>query len=1217
MGKLWDIRTQVNNDTSVAQQLFREALEEALRRPLTTDDPGRQEAVPTTLHAAREEAEEANETTIPPTRLEPTEVHASSTHHNASGVHADPTTPSVFIPNTGGLVGFSTSTSPTVDAAFPPQASARSPIITSSQEDQTFSEAVRELPAEEGRTSAPPSRSEVSPTEEVKDLTEEDDEDLEPAPKRPKVWDMVTPDALLEHAATGPDGVSRADVILMPQAYQQAMVTLMQQVEKKHQWPSQLLDGAIHSLAKIEGAQRTGQFRPITILPFQYRNWASLRAKALLRALRDCVPPGLRGNMPGQCSMRIWYDLQSQLEACHYQQIPLTGAVGDLVKAFNQIPRRPVFQIARRLGIDEDFILTWEAAVSSISRRFYVDSQPSEAVFSHTGFPEGCPLSVVAMTLINLATHRWLEERCPRVTMISYVDNIEIIGPTAALTTEAVYQLDQFIQLLDMELDTAKTYYWSSCPIERKALRTLEVPVWEQGRDLGGHMQYVARQTNQTVASKCHSLEPLWGKLKRSRAPLAHKRRVLLSKAWPGGLHSISVVHMHSGKFTHMRASACDAIYNFKSGANSQIQLALIDDTRMDPEYFALWSAVQTFRRQSDHDQAIPLLGEIANTPPRQRKPGPLGVLVERLQQVMWHHSHLTVFVDEDGLPVDILHAPLQEVAFRIRRAWTRHVGSLHAHRHDMAGLQHVDVVLSRIDPSFDEKGHGMLRALQNGTFCTNDQLFTAKAAEDNLCKFCGANDSLQHRNLWCPATAASKAQLDPTTLQLVLQQPACIHRGWFGELPQAIEFRRALQELPDQVHQFHEVPSRYFDHDTLDLFTDGTGMHPAIPQARLVAWSVVSLAHEEDDPGHIVSAGGVPGVWQTVGRAEAMGVLSALEYVHHRHCHARLWVDNSLTVNRLRALLQDQLVITHATTDSDIWFPIAFLAHVLRTRVQVIKIDSHQDSLDAPPWKQWAFRGNDLADQAASQALQRLPRQILDTSNRLASSWKQARKAVVDWHSHLVRVGHISVTAPATKAPSPPNPISAESDPVHSMVTLADRIQHHAPRYMQFPGWLNVVNWLRTLGTGDLTAPEWVSWYELQVSLQLSTGLRGLSSKRGNANWTVDDKMQPYDSRTSTRNIAKWITHGMRIFDSSWTPKHMRPTNHRYQCWTMGLRMRWSKQAKTAVYEWFQVNWGPRTIDKISQLQHLRPADDAGTPNDNHHEGGLHRFCRMIRQDT
>eukprot|EP00438_Fugacium_kawagutii_P007864 Skav210129 [mRNA] locus=scaffold2194:398830:401022:- [translate_table: standard] len=730
-------------------------------------------------------------------------------------------------------------------------------------------------------------------------------------------------------------------------------------------------------------------------------------------------------------------------------------------------------------------------------------------------------------------------------------------------------------------------------------------------------MQYVARQTNKTVASKCQSLEPLWGKLRRSRAPLAHKRRVLLSKAWPCGLHSIAVVHMHSGKFTHLRASACDAIYNFKSGANSQIQLALVDDTRLDPEYFAVWSALQHFRRQYEHDNAIPLFGEIANTPSRQRKPGPLGVLVARLQQVTWHHSHHTIFVDEDGLQIDILHAPWQEVAFRIRRAWTRHVGSLHAHRHDLTGLQQVDVVLSRIDPSFDEKGHGMLRALQNGTFCTNDQLFAAKAAENHFCKFCGAEDSLQHRNLWCPATAASKAQLDPVTLDLVLQQPTCIHRGWFGELSQVIEYRRALQALPNQVHQFYDIPSWCFDHDTLDLFTDGTGQHPTIPQARLVAWSVVCMAHVEDDPGHLVSAGGVPGLWQTVGRAEATGVLSALEYVRHKQCHARLWVDNALTVSRIQALLADQLVITHATTDSDIWFPIAFLVNALRKHIQVIKIDSHQESLDAPPWMQWAFRGNDLADKAASQALHCLPRQIMDLSNSLAARWQQARKAVVDWHSHLVRVAHISVAAPATNAPSPPNPDSALSEPVQAMDILADQIQYHAPRYMQFPGWLTVVNWLRTLGTGDLTPPEWVSWYELQVSLQLTTGLRGLSSKRGNANWTVDDKMQPYDSKTSTRNIAKWITHGKRIFDGTWTPKHMRPTNHRYQCWTMGLRMRWSKQAKTAVYEWFQMHWGPKTIDKISQLQHLQPADDAGTPNEHHHEGGLHRYGRMIRLDT
>eukprot|EP00438_Fugacium_kawagutii_P007865 Skav210130 [mRNA] locus=scaffold2194:403822:408421:- [translate_table: standard] len=202
MGKLWDIRTQVNHETSVAQQLFREALEEALKRPLTTEDPGRQEVLPTTMPAAHGEIAATNEAG-PSTPLQHDrafeEYPPSVSHHASDPVHAAHTPSEVFLANTGGLVGFSTAVSPGVDAAFPPQQPSRNPLITASQEERTFAAAVSDLPAEETRSRATPPRSEASPTEEVHDPTEDDEDHSEPPPKRPKVWDMVTPDALLEH----------------------------------------------------------------------------------------------------------------------------------------------------------------------------------------------------------------------------------------------------------------------------------------------------------------------------------------------------------------------------------------------------------------------------------------------------------------------------------------------------------------------------------------------------------------------------------------------------------------------------------------------------------------------------------------------------------------------------------------------------------------------------------------------------------------------------------------------------------------------------------------------------------------------------------------------------------------------------------------------------------------------------------------------------------
>eukprot|EP00438_Fugacium_kawagutii_P018309 Skav212458 [mRNA] locus=scaffold385:177937:193005:+ [translate_table: standard] len=644
------------------------------------------------------------------------------------------------------------------------------------------------------------------------------------------------------------------------------------------------------------------------------------------------------------------------------------------------------------------------------------------------------------------------------------------------------------------------------------------------------------------------------------------------------------------------------------------VQLSLIDDPRLDPEYYATWVAVQQFRRMDCHDHVVPLISEVAITPPRQRKPGPLGVLLSRLQELQWYHDHHTVFQDEDGLLIDILHSPIQEVAHRVRRAWTRQVGALHDHRHDMHGLAQVDVTLSRIDPSFDEKAHGMLRALQNGTFCTNDQLHTAKAAEDAKCKFCGAQDSLFHRNMECPATEASRRQLPAHVLPIIRQLPICVHRGWFPELPSIHSYKIALQHIVDTTRAFEQLPSSHMQQDSLDLFTDGTGMYPTLPQARLVAWSVVSMPHHEDHEGSLVSAGGVPGIWQTVGRAEATGVLSALLFTIFTGKPTRLRVDNQCVVTRVRRIQQGTLTVHFAMTDSDLWFPISHALRILGDQVEIVKIDSHQDHDLADSWQQWAFRGNDTADRQAAQALNCLPTTVRDLSKQVATEWKDQRAVVQAWHEHLVRVAQLSIATPTAQGSCPVTSATIEDSPSHDLVALADYVQHHAPPYMQFPQWLKLITWIRTLGTGDLTAPEWISWYELQISFQLTTGERGLFSPRGNASWKLDPRLQVYDSKTSTRNLAKWMTHAIRLQQGDRSPNHMRPTNHRYQCWAMGLRTQWTKDAKAAVYEWLQMTWGSRNITQIGQLQHLPPADRNATPVEDTHGGGLHRFGWRVR---
>ena len=57
------------------------------------------------------------------------------------------------------------------------------------------------------------------------------------------------------------------------------------------------------------------------------------------------------GNIPGKSCTDLWLGIQLQLEEAINDQLPMGGAVADLVKAYNLLPRMPLLAIGLRLGL--------------------------------------------------------------------------------------------------------------------------------------------------------------------------------------------------------------------------------------------------------------------------------------------------------------------------------------------------------------------------------------------------------------------------------------------------------------------------------------------------------------------------------------------------------------------------------------------------------------------------------------------------------------------------------------------------------------------------------------------------------------------------------------------------------------------------------------------------------------------------------------------------
>ena len=1016
-------------------------------------------------------------------------------------------------------------------------------------------------------------------------------------------------------SATGMDGVSKQDLVHAPEHLQESLTQLLNDVEISGNWPEQLLHGAIHSLAKVPNAEEVGQLRPVTVLPMMYRVWSSIRSRQILAHLGTVAPPTMLGNMPHKDAPTFWWQLQLEVENAQLTDMPMAGVTTDLIKAFNGLPREPIFHAARKLGIPECILRAWKAAAAGIQRHFYVRDQPGPALTSVTGFVEGCGMSVCAMAIYCLVLHSYAANKVPRAVMYSYVDNLEFLSGDPDAACEALEAIAAMTEWMGVPIDRRKTFAWGTTAPLRRTLEDQVPLVMLSAKDLGGHLQFSGKQTNFSVKSKCQDLQWLWRKLAQSRAPLTQKLKVLTTVAWPRAFHSASIVHLSDAILTDLRRDAVKALGISKSGLNPQVFLSLQGNALCDPGFFILWDALSKFRRFANASLVEAMLSQVAWTPSRIKRPGPIGVLTSRLSQIGWAWSHETQFRDHTGECIDIMHCPIQELRYRVKRSWHHMVGHLVMERKGYAGIQTVDAWTSVMTvPDLSPEENGLLRTLQAGTFMTNDHLQPAGLVDSKSCKFCGQDDSMEHRHWHCQETQSLRNMLPPDVLQVMHTGPACAReRGWFCE-PVALQtFKSSLRQISDQTQVWEpwSCPT-----ETVDLFTDGTCVDPILPTARLTAWAVVMGGPGTWQACHFLPlAGGVPGQWQTVHRAEATALLSALQYASHIPQAVRIWCDNAAVLRKALALQQKRAQVRRTDNDHDIWESIQQVLYPISHRVTFHKVDSHQDRSTSSPVEEWIFAGNQAADDLAAQTLRDLNPTVVAAQREAARAIRFSRKCQQEVMRFYAKAGIKSVIWNQTHEP---DQVTFGQMPIADEEVLDFRaLAHQAegfPARFKTAKFSCTLSWLHFIHD-PMSPPVWVTWYELLWSFQMFTGSRGVQ-KVSQTDWALFDLMKEYDTPSASRSMAYYLTSMYRQLDPDFCSTHTKPDNYRWQHWAMCIPLKWSVTDKTRVRQWMQEQLGSKQLTQLTRdTSNLPPATDACVAPLPYQPSpvGLHRFFRRV----
>ena len=627
-------------------------------------------------------------------------------------------------------------------------------------------------------------------------------------------------------SATGPDAWSRQDLLRMPYDITCALIDMLENIEKGAPWPRSTVTGIVFSLEKVQGASRVNQYRPITVFSLIYRTWSSIRAKQSLQHLVSHAPSFCFGNLPKRSAVQVWLGIQSQIETCHFDNQPLSGAMIDIEKCFNHLPRLPLLTVCCRLGVPDGTIRAWTRALIQMERRFAIRGSISPPHRSSTGCAEGCALSVVGMLAINILTDTWVHARVPQARLWSYVDNLEITTHSVDKSIEALTQLELVLKALDLTVDQQKTFMWANSATDRKHLRTLRHQTMMWARDLGGHVQYSRQSTNSIITKRISAFKERWRDIARSHAPYHQKLTAIRMVAWPNALHGVTSVHLSDEWLEELRTGAVRGLGCHASGTSPPIHLSLVEHPSADPGFFALAKTVVDIRSFLSREACTRILTELSQPNSKHRlEPGPAHVLHHRLSQIGWHWDPAGGFIDVKGWPIDIWTCPIQELMLKLVESWQNRIQHVMSSRKTFRGLWKCNPALTKRGWPKNRMDQGILRTALNGTFFTADHLKYLPGELSQQCPFCQQPDSQTHRHWFCTKLEEARSGCHQDMRQQILSMdPAVYNHGWIPH-PESLDiYRQAIQALPDLTDNFYPPPEMP---EHLDLFTDGSCLDP------------------------------------------------------------------------------------------------------------------------------------------------------------------------------------------------------------------------------------------------------------------------------------------------------------------------------------------------------------------------------------------------------
>lgn len=144
------------------------------------------------------------------------------------------------------------------------------------------------------------------------------------------------------------------------------------------------------------------------------------------------------------------------------------------------------------------------------------------------------------------------------------------------------------------------------------------------------------------------------------------------------------------------------------------LQMSCVGDPSEDPEFWCLYETLKSYRKYHIPEIAHPVVYQLSQG--AVTSPGPCHATLRAIHKVGWQWEANGRCIDQNGLPIHIINAPLQELYIRTKQAWqTKVFSDVEQARDTMHGLSKADATKTTAAMTkHDDDSQGLLRCVLN-----------------------------------------------------------------------------------------------------------------------------------------------------------------------------------------------------------------------------------------------------------------------------------------------------------------------------------------------------------------------------------------------------------------------------------------------------------------------------------------------------------------------